>query len=157
MAAGSTSTVLARLGLDRSRAETVTLAGLSRSEIDQIVTGHGFTGEAFRSHVASIAQGSPWLAHTACLIAAKQGIFRWSDTAELLAQLVEQRLRQAEAGSDEHRAAAVALALLATAGEGKDLADLVGAVTLLPHDPARLEVLLEDLVQADRRRAAVSH
>jgi hypothetical protein len=98
--------------------------------------------------VAGIAQGSPWLAHTACLIAAKQGIFRWSDTAELLTQLVEQRLRQAGSGSDEHRAAAVALALLTTAGEGRDLAALAGAVTVLPHDPARLEVLLEDLVQA---------
>jgi hypothetical protein len=148
VAAGSTATVLARWGLDRARTETVTLAGLDRSEIDQIVAGHGFTGEAFRSHVAGIAQGSPWLAHTACLIAAKQGIFRWSDTAELLTQLVEQRLRQAGSGSDEHRAAAVALALLATAGEGKDLAALAGAVTLLPRDPARLEVLLEDLVQA---------
>ena len=148
VAAGSTASVLARWGLDRARTETVTLAGLGRSEIDQIVAGHGFTGEAFRSHVAGIAQGSPWLAHTACLIAAKQGIFRWSDTAELLTQLVEQRLRQAEFGSDEHRAAAVALALLTTAGEGKDLAALAGAVTGLPHDPARLEVLLEDLVQA---------
>jgi len=148
VAAGSTATVLARWGLDRATTETVRLAGLERSEIDQIVAGHGFTGEAFRSHVAGIAQGSPWLAHTACLIAAKQGIFRWSDTAELLTQLVEQRLRQAEFGSDEHRAAAVALALLTTAGGGEDLAALAGAATVLPHDPARLEVLLEDLVQA---------
>lgn len=148
VAAGSTASVLARWGLDRVKAETISLAGLGRGEIDRIVAGHGFTGEAFRSHVVGVAQGSPWLAHAACLIAAKQGIFRWSDTADLLTQLVEQRLRQAGFGSDEHRAAAVALALLTTVNHARDLAALAGAVTALPHDLSRLEVLLEDLAQA---------
>jgi hypothetical protein len=41
---------------------TVPLGGLGRKEIGQIVAGRGFPGQAFRSHVAVVAQGSAWLA-----------------------------------------------------------------------------------------------
>ena len=95
-----------------------------------------------------VAQGSPWLAHAACLIATERSIFSWNDTAELLGQLVDQRLRQAGIDSDEHRAAAVALALLTTVIGGRELAVMAGAVTALPHDAHRLDILLEDLAQA---------
>jgi hypothetical protein len=149
VAAGSAAGVLARWGLDRARAVAVPLGGLGRKEIGQIVAGHGFTAQAFRSHVAAVAQGSPWLAHAACLIAAERRIFSWRDTAELLGQLVDRRLRQAGIDSDEHRAAAVALALLTTVNEGRELAVLAGAVTALPHDAHRLDILLEDLAPAE--------
>jgi hypothetical protein len=52
---------------------TVPLGGLGRKEIGQIVAGRGFTGPAFRSHVAVVAQGSAWLAYGACLIVAERG------------------------------------------------------------------------------------
>jgi hypothetical protein len=88
VAAGGADDVLARSGLNRANVVTILLAGLERKEIDQIVLGHGFTSEAFRSHVIEVAQGSPWLAHAACVIAAEQQTFSWNDTAELLKQLI---------------------------------------------------------------------
>ena len=148
VAAGSAARVLWRGGLDRASPVIIRLAGLASQEIGEIVAGHGFDGVAFKSHVAEVAQGSPWLAHAACLVAAERKIYRWSDTGELLAQLAEQRLRQAGFDSDEHRAAAVALALLPAVSEGGQLAALAGAVTALPQDTGRLDTLLADLVQA---------
>lgn len=148
VAAGSAAGVLSRWGLDRARTVIIPLAGLASQEIGEIVAGHGFNGEAFKSHVAEVAQGTPWLAHAACLIAAERKIYRWSDTGELLGQLAEQRLRQAGFDSDEHRAAAVALALLTAVSDGGQLAALAGAVTALPQDTSRLDTLLADLVQA---------
>lgn len=146
--AGSSTDVLARWGLDQRKSRTVQLAGLDREQIDQIVIGWGFRDVAFRSHVVEGAHGSPWLAHEACQIAAEQGVFSWSDTAELLRQLAGHRLRRAGFDTAEHRAAAAALALLTTADDGRHLAVLADAVTALPQDPGRLDVLLDDLVQA---------
>lgn len=94
VAAGAAAGVLARLGVGRRGTAVIQLAGLARKEIGEIVAGHGFTGEAFKSHVVEVAQGSPWLAHAACLIASERSVYSWSDTAELLGQLVDQRLRQ---------------------------------------------------------------
>lgn len=148
VAAGAADGVLGRSGLNRSKVVAIPLAGLDRKDIDQIVLGHGFTSETFRSHVIEVAQGSPWLAHAACLVAAEQQAFSWNDTAELLRQLVEQRLRRAGFHSDEHRAAAVALAMMTTVNDGRELATLADAVTALPPDPHRLDILLEDLAQA---------
>ncbi len=148
VAAGSAATVLARCGLERAAIGTIPLVGLDRAEIDQIVSGHGLSGEAFRSHVVEVAHGSPWLAHAACVIAAERRIFRWSDTDELLRQLVDRRLRHAGFDSDEHRAAAVALALLTKVNDSNEIATLAGVVTGLPSDAHRLDMLLEDLAQA---------
>jgi hypothetical protein len=146
--AGGTSGVLERLGLDRAEAVIIRLAGLDRSEIDQIVMDRGFTGESFRSHVIEVAQGNPWLAHAACTVAAEQPTYSWNDTAELLSKLIEHRIRHTGPEPDEHRAAAVALALLTSVRDGEELASLAGAITALPGDPHRLDILLEDLAEA---------
>ena len=145
---GLAADVLARMGQERARIITISLAGLGRGEIDQIVTGHGFTTEAFRRHIADIADGNPLLAHAACQVAASQATYRWSDTAALLNDLVDDRLRRIKSGSEEHRAVAVALALMTTVTDGGQLAALAGAVTVLPAEPDRLDILLADLAEA---------
>ena len=81
-------------------------------------------------------------------VAAGRGAYSWSDSAGLLSDLADDRLRQIDTESDEHRAAAVALALLTTVRDGEELATLAGAVTALPPEPHRLDVLLEDLADA---------
>ena len=148
MAAGTAADVLAHWGLDRARTAVIRLASLLPKEISEIVAGHGYTGEAFKSHVVDVAHGSPWLAHAACQIAADRGIYSWNDTAELLKELIDHRLRRAGFNSDEHRAAAVALVLLTTVRDGRELAALAGTVTALPQDASRLDVILADLAQA---------
>lgn len=103
---GVASRVLARMGQERAKVTTVTLGALDRGQIDQIVIDHGFTHEAFRRHVVEIAEGNPLLAHTACVVAANQATYSWTDTAELLGALVNDRLLHIDSESDEHRAAA---------------------------------------------------
>jgi hypothetical protein len=146
--AGGTPGVLDRIGLDRAEAVIIRLAGLDRGEIDQIVKDRGFSAESFRSHVIEVAQGNPWLAHAACAVAAEQPTYSWNDTAELLSELIEHRMRHTGPEPDEHRAAAVALALLTSVKDGEELAALAGAVTALPYEPHRLDILLEDLTEA---------
>ncbi len=146
--AGGASGVVERLGLDRDEAVIIRLAGLDRGEIDQIVRDRGFAGESFRSHVIEVAQGNPWLAHAACTVAAEQPTYSWNDTAELLSELIEHRIRHVGPEPDEHRAAAVALALLTNVKDGEELASLAGAITALPGEPHRLDTLLEDLAEA---------
>ena len=145
---GFTANVLARVGQDRAGAPAISLVGLNRGEIDKIVTGYGITSEPFRRHVADIAVGNPLFAHTACQVASSQPSYRWSDSARLLRELVDDRLQHIEGARDAHRAVAVALAVMTTVRDARQLADLAGAVTALPVEADRLDVMLEDLAEA---------
>lgn len=145
---GTASRVLASMGQERAAITTVRLEPLARGEIDRIVIGHGLNEDGFRLHVVEIAEGNPGLAHAACHVALSQTAYHWTDTAALLSDLVNNRLLHVTSDQDEHRAAAVALALLTTANDGEQLAALAGAVTMLPHEPHRLDILLEDLSDA---------
>ncbi len=146
---GTLFRVLASLGQERAKVATVKLAPLDRVEIDQIVTGHGLMQDSFRLHVVGIAGGNPGLAHAACDVALSQSTYHWSDTAMLLRDLVDNRLLSiTSAQKDELRATAVALALLTTVEDGEQLATLAGVVSMLPPEPHRLDILLEDLSDA---------
>ena len=140
--------VLARIGQERASIARIPVAGLSRSGIDQIVTGHGLNGEAFRRHVIDIARGNPLLAHTASSLAVTRGTYSWDDTAALLGDLIAARLQHLGSPAGEHQAAATALAVMTSAKDGTEMAAMSGTITGLPHEPHQLDVILDDLAQA---------
>ena len=143
---GLAETVLMNAGLDRLRTARVELRALDRADIEAIVVGRGFDNPVFALAVVDLAEGVPLIAHAACDLAATGGTFSWHDAADIIEDHVVARLLAA--GGYELRAAAVALAALSTAERGEDLAPLCGAVTGLPSDEARLDVLLADLADA---------
>lgn len=145
---GLAKPTLRRAGRDHVKATTLALSPLGRSEVDEIVTAHGITEESFHLHVIDIAQGNPLIAHTACEIAAQQGTYSWQDTSSVLRNLFKNRMSHISADEHEHRATAVALAVLTTAQNGEQLVALVDAVQGLPRDPHRLHGILIDLVDA---------
>ncbi|MGH3477572.1 MAG: hypothetical protein ACRDQD_12110, partial [Nocardioidaceae bacterium] len=145
---GLAEPTLRQAGLDHVTPTTITLDPLGRSEISEIVTAHGITDEAFHFHVIDMAGGNPLIAHLACEIAAKQGTYSWQDTTAVLRDLFKHRLSHISTDEHEHRATAVALAVLTTAQNGEQLAALVGAVHGLPRDPHRLHEILMDLTDA---------
>jgi len=145
---GLAEQTLRQAGLDHVEPATITLGPLGRSEISEIVTAHGITDEALQLHVIDIAQGNPLIAHTACEIAAQNGTYSWQDTASVLHDLFKIRLSHISADGHEHRAAAVALAVLTTAQVSDQLAGLAGAVHGLPADSQRLYEILLDLADA---------
>lgn len=145
---GLAEPTLRRVGLDHVKPTTIALGPLGRSEINEIVTAHGITDEAFHLHVIDIAQGNPLIAHTACEIAIQQGTYSWQDTTSVLRDLFKSRLSHISTDEHEHRATAVALAVLTTAQNSEQLTALVGAVRGLPRDPHRLHGMLIDLADA---------
>ncbi|WP_405906472.1 hypothetical protein OG742_12385 [Streptomyces sp. NBC_00828] len=138
---------LRRCGLERSAGPAIELNALDRPTIDAIITDRGIENLAFRLSVIDLAQGNPLIAHVACETALAADKFDWTDAASLLRAMADDRL-PADDTNDEHRAAAVALALVGTAGGGDDLAQLAGAVSALPPEPHRLSTLLDDLADA---------
>ncbi|MFJ7279346.1 hypothetical protein [Kitasatospora sp. NPDC098663] len=143
-----------RAGVESHPTRTLRLEPLDSRAVDRIVTGHGIRGESFRRRVVELADGNPLLAHTACDVATASGRFSWTDTSHLLSELVRNRLGGDGPATRELRATAVALAVRGHAGDarghgaGRDLATLTGAVTALPADPGRLDLLLADLADA---------
>ncbi len=145
---GVAEPTLRRAGLDHVTPITFTLDPLNRSEIDDIVTAYGIADDTFHLHVIDIAGGNPLIAHSACEIAIQQGTYSWQDTRSVLHDLFKIRLSHIKADGHEHRAAAVALAVLTTATSSDQLAVLVGVVHGLPHDLHRLYEILMDLADA---------
>ncbi|MGH3900008.1 MAG: TIR domain-containing protein [Pseudonocardiaceae bacterium] len=145
---GLADPTLRRAGLDNLQHTTITLGPLSRSKISEIVSTHGITGEAFHLHVIDIAEGNPLIAHSACELATQQGTYNWQDTRSVLRELFKIRLSHLRTDGHEHRAAAVALAILTTAQSSEQLTALIGAVQGLPPDPHRLREILMDLADA---------
>lgn len=145
---GLAEQTLRQAGLDQVELTTITLDPLGRSEINEIIVAHGITDQAFHLHVVDIAEGNPLIAHAACEIAIQQGTYSWQDTTSVLRDLFENRLSHISADEHEHRATAVALAVLTTAQSGEQLAALVDAVPGLPQDPHRLYGILIDLADA---------
>lgn len=139
--------VLQRWGLERWGGAVVQLRPLARAVIDALVTGHGVSNPVFRETVISLAQGNPLIAHAACEVGLAANRFDWPSAADLLRVTVGRRL-PADDPAQEHRAVAVALAVLGTIADGKDLAVLAGAVSTLPPEPHRLSVLLDELADA---------
>ena len=121
---------------------------LSRSEISEIVTAHGITHEAFHRHVIDIVEGNPLIAHSACEIFTRQGTYNWQNTESVMRDLFKDRMSHIRADGHEHRAVAVALAVLTTAQDSDQIAMLVGAVRSLPRDSHALYKILMDLVGA---------
>ena len=144
---GLAEPTLRQVGLDRVTPTTITLEPLGRSEINQIVAGHGITDETFHLHVIDIAHGNPLIAHTACEIAA-QGTYSWQDTASVLRDLFKIRLSHLTTDGHEHLAVAVALAVLTTVQDSGQLTALTKAVHGLTADSQRLHEILMDLVDA---------
>ncbi|MFE2534722.1 hypothetical protein [Streptomyces sp. NPDC059371] len=147
MRPGRRAPTLRRCGLERSAGPTIELRALDRTTVDTIVTGRGIENLPFRLSVINLAQGNPLIAHLACERALAADKFDWSDAASLLRDMADDRL-PADDTNDEHRAAAVALALLGTVSDGDGLAQLAGAVSTLPPEPHRLSTLLDDLADA---------
>lgn len=145
---GLAEQTLWQAGLDQVEPTTITLDPLGRSEINEIVAAHGIADQAFHLHVVDIAEGNPLIAHAACEIAIQQGTYSWQDTTSVLRDLFKNRLSHISADEHEHRATAVALAVLTTAQSGEQLAALVDAVQGLPPDPHRLHGILIDLADA---------
>ncbi|MFE1797736.1 hypothetical protein ACFW9L_16420 [Streptomyces sp. NPDC059517] len=136
--------LLQRWGMERWGGPVVELRPLERSAIDALVTGHGISSPAFRQSVIHLAQGNPLIAHTACEAGLAAKRFDWSGAVDLLRATADRRL-PADDPAQEHRAAAVALALLGPVTGGEDLAALAGALSTLPPEPHRLSVLLDEL------------
>lgn len=145
--------VLQHWGVERWAGPVVELRPLERSAIDALVTGRGIGGAAFRQSVIDLAQGNPLIAHTACEVGLAANRFDWPRAADLLRAMAERRL-PADDSAQQHRAAAVALALLGPVAGGEDLAALAGAISALPPEPYRLSVLLDDLADAGLADAA---
>lgn len=144
---GFADATLAEAGLDDEPTSRVGLGTLDRTDIDQIVRDHGIADEVFRRYVIQLAQGNPLLAHTMAAEALQKGSYGWADVTDLLRRRVASRLIPT-VRADEHRAAAVALAVLTTADGGRDLARLTEAVSTLPPEPHHLESLLRNLADA---------
>ncbi|MFD8717804.1 hypothetical protein ACFV2H_07235 [Streptomyces sp. NPDC059629] len=139
--------VLQRWNIERWSGAVVPLRSLDRGGIDALVTGRGILNPAFRETVINLAQGNPLIAHAACEAGLSASRFDWPSAADLLRVTVGRRL-PADDPAQEHRAAAVALAVLGTVTSGEDLAVLAGAVSTLPPEPHRLSVLLDELADA---------
>lgn len=147
MRPGRSPGVLQRWGVEYWSGPVVGIHGLDRAAVDEIVAGHGIGHRAFRRNVIDLAQGNPLIAHTACIVGLVANRFAWTDAADLLRDTVLRRMPTKD-GSQAHRAAAVALALVGTAQDGEDLAMLAGAITYLPPGPHELSSLLDDLSDA---------
>ncbi|WP_330257741.1 hypothetical protein OG586_37330 [Streptomyces murinus] len=145
--------VLQHWGVERWAGPVVELRPLERSAIDALVTGRGIGGAAFRQSVIDLAQGNPLIAHMACEVGLAENRFDWPRAADLLRAMAERRLPADDSGQ-QHRAAAVALALLGPVAGAEDLAALAGAISALPPEPYRLSVLLDDLADAGLADAA---
>ncbi|WP_151898058.1 hypothetical protein [Streptomyces sp. C8S0] len=89
----------------------------------------------------------------ACEVGLAENRFDWPRAADLLRAMAERRLPADDSGQ-QHRAAAVALALLGPVAGAEDLAALAGAISALPPEPYRLSVLLDDLADAGLADAA---
>ncbi|MFI9568115.1 hypothetical protein [Streptomyces rishiriensis] len=139
--------VLQRWNIERWGGAVVPLRSLDRGGIDALVTGRGILNPAFRETVINLAQGNPLIAHAACEAGLAASRFDWPSAADLLRVTVGRRLPAGDP-AQEHRAAAVALAVLGTVTSGEDLAVLAGAVSTLPPEPHRLSVLLDELADA---------
>ncbi|MFJ2769192.1 hypothetical protein [Streptomyces sp. NPDC087300] len=136
--------VLQRWGVERWAGPVVELRPLERSAVDELITGRGIHNPAFRQSVIGLAQGNPLIAHAACEAGLAADRFDWPRAVDLLRVTVASRL-PADDPAQQHRAAAVALALLGPGAGGEDLAALSGAVSTLPPEPHRLSVLLDEL------------
>lgn len=152
---GFAETAVTRAGLDNQQRRTIVLGPLERTDVEAIVRGHGIDDAEFALAVIELSEGVPLVAHAAASQAAAQGRFGWQDAGSVLDSFASSRLL---ADADRTlRAAAVALALLTSAGGGADLAVLAGAVTALPTDEAALDGLLADLADAGLADAARGH
>ncbi|MCI3240890.1 ATP-binding protein [Streptomyces spinosisporus] len=147
MRPGRRTSTLRRCGLEHAVGTATEIRVLDRAAIDAIITGRGIENLAFRLSVIDLAQGNPLIAHVACEAALSSGKFDWTDAASLLRAMADDRLPSDES-NDQHRAAAVALALLGSAASENDLAPLASAVSTLPSEPHRLSTLLDDLADA---------
>lgn len=136
--------VLQRWGVERWASPMVPLRPLERSSVDALITAHGIDNPAFRQSVIDLAQGNPLIAHAACEMGLAANRFDWPSAVDLLRVTVAGRLPASDP-AEQHRAAAVALALLGPVAGGEDLAALAGVVSTLPPEPHQLSVLLDEL------------
>ncbi|MEV6013272.1 hypothetical protein AB0M29_41750 [Streptomyces sp. NPDC051976] len=141
---GRRLSVLQRWAVERWAGPVVQLRPLERSAVDALVTGHGIHNAAFRQIVIHLAEGNPLIAHAACKEGLAANTFDWPRAVDLLRATLTGRL-PADDPAEQHRATAVALALLGPVAGGEDLAALTGATSTLPAEPQRLSVLLDDL------------
>lgn len=103
--------VLQRWGVERWAGPVVTLRPLERSAVDALITARGIDNPAFRQSVIDLAQGNPLIAHAACEVGLAANRFDWPSAVDLLRVTVAGRLPASDP-AEQHRAAAVALALL---------------------------------------------
>ena len=154
---GSEGRVIDELGLDPGQTSSLSLGRLTDAEVDELIRGYGFHGEAFRGHVIAIAEGNPRVVHLACQLATDQNTYLISDTVDILERFVAHSRRHLDRPpsttkdiDDERQAVAVAVAALAGARRSgrTELAALGEAINCLPTQLNDIAHRLNDLVEA---------
>lgn len=136
-------------GIEKYSKISLSLDPLSDTEMEQVVRGHGFDDLAFIKTVIDTSAGSPLIAHEICEHGTRHGHITWTDVADILEHLVNQRLLSSKQEDlDPKRAVAVALAVLGSVRGPQDIAALQGAISRLPQSLDTIDRYLWELADS---------